>query len=75
MAAAPRIGFCFLMSKTFRPGQIDAPLLLPPCVQDFVGEDHLPRFVVGLVVEHLDLREIGEPTGTRAGGRRFIRRR
>ena len=46
------------MSKTFRPWTIDQPLLLPPSVQDFVGEDHLARFVVGLVLEHLDLRAI-----------------
>ena len=46
------------MSKTFRPWKIDQPLLLPVTVQDFVDEDHLARFVVDLVVEHLDLREI-----------------
>ena len=46
------------MSKTFRPWRIDQPLLLPVTVQDFVDEDHLARFVVDLVVEHLDLREI-----------------
>jgi transposase len=46
------------MSKTYRPWKIDEPLLLPVTVQDFVDEDHLARFVVGLVVEHLDLREI-----------------
>jgi transposase len=46
------------MSKTYRPWKIDQPLLLPVTVQDFVDEDHLARFVVGLVVEHLDLREI-----------------
>src|SRR5246127_5826245 len=46
------------MSKTFRPWTIDQPLLLPPSVQDFVGDDHLARFVLALVLEHLDLREI-----------------
>ena len=46
------------MSKTFRPWTIDQPLLLPPSVQDFVGEDHLARFVLALVLEHLDLGEI-----------------
>src|SRR5580658_8094674 len=46
------------MSKTFRPWTIDQPLLLPPSVQDFVGEDHLARFVLALVLEDLDLREI-----------------
>ena len=46
------------MSKTFRPWTIDQPLLLPPSVQDFVGEDHLARFILALVLEPLDLGEI-----------------
>ena len=46
------------MSKTFRPWTIEQPLLLPASVQDFVGEDHLARFVLALVLEHLDLGEI-----------------
>jgi len=46
------------MSKTYRPWKIDQPLLLPVTVKDFVGDDHLARFVVELVVEHLDLSEI-----------------
>src|SRR5271155_569331 len=46
------------MSKIFRPWTIDQPLLLPPSVQDFVGDDHLARFVLALVLEHLDLGEI-----------------
>jgi hypothetical protein len=46
------------MSKTFRPWTIDQPLLLPASVQDFVGVDHLVRFVLALVLEHLDLGEI-----------------
>ena len=58
MAASAQIGFCLLMSKTFRPWTIDQPLLLPPSVQDFVGEDHLARFILALVLEHLDLCEI-----------------
>ena len=52
------LDFCLLMSKTFRPWTIDQPLLLPPSVQDFVGEDHLARFILALVLEHLDLGEI-----------------
>jgi transposase len=43
------------MSKTFRPWKIDEPLLLPPLVQDFVAEDHLARFVLGLVRDEIDL--------------------
>jgi transposase len=46
------------MSKTFRPWTIDQPLLLPASVQDFVGEDHLARFLLALVLEHLELGEI-----------------
>jgi transposase len=43
------------MSKIFRPWKIDEPLLLPPLVQDFVAEDHLARFVLGLVRDEIDL--------------------
>jgi transposase len=46
------------MSKYFRPWKIDQTQLLPASVQDFVGEDHLARFVVALVREQLDLKEI-----------------
>ena len=46
------------MSKYFRPWNIDQTLLLPPSVQDFVPKDHVSRFIVGLVRESLDLREI-----------------
>jgi hypothetical protein len=37
------------MSKTFRPWEIDEPLLLPPVVQEFVAKDHLARLVLSLV--------------------------
>ena len=67
MAAGTRIGFCLFMSKTFRPWKIDQPLLLPPSVQDFVGEDHLARFVLSLVLEPLDLREIEAAYGSERG--------
>ena len=46
------------MSKTFRAWRLDEDLLFPPSVRDFVPEDHLSRFVVGLVRESLDLRAI-----------------
>jgi hypothetical protein len=46
------------MSKTYRPWKIDQPLLLPVTVQEFVGDDHPARFVVELVVDHLELGEI-----------------
>ena len=46
------------MSKTFRLWTIDQLLLLLLSVQDFVGEDHLARFILALVLEHLDLGEI-----------------
>ena len=57
------------MSKTFRPWTIDQPLLLPARVQDFVGEDHLARFVLALVLDHLDLREIEAAYGSERGQR------
>jgi len=46
------------MSKTFRPWTIDQPLLLPASVRDFVGEGHLARLVLALVLESVDLGEI-----------------
>ena len=46
------------MSKQFRPWKIDDVQLLPPSVQDYVPREHLSRFVVRLVRETLDLREI-----------------
>jgi transposase len=46
------------MSKSFRDWHFDQQLLLPPSVQDFVAQDHLARFVVGLVREELDLSAI-----------------
>src|SRR5258705_1328277 len=53
------------MSKYFRPWNIDQTLLLPPNVQDFVPKDHVSRFIVALVRESLDLREI---TGSYVSG-------
>src|ERR1700751_4505683 len=53
------------MSKYFRPWNIDQTLLLPPNVQDFVPKDHVSRFIVELVQESLDLREI---TGSYVSG-------
>ena len=53
------------MSKHFRPWNIDQTLLLPPSVQDFVPKDHVSRFIVGLVREILDLKEI---TGSYVSG-------
>ena len=44
--------------KHFRPWNIDQTLLLPPSVQDFVPKDHVSRFIVGLVRESLDFKEI-----------------
>jgi transposase len=55
------------MSKTFRPWMIDQPLLLPASVQDFVGEDHLARFVLALVLEHLELGEIAAAYASERG--------
>jgi transposase len=46
------------MSKQFRPWKIDEIQLLPPSVQDFVPKKHLAFFILGLVRESLDLKEI-----------------
>ena len=46
------------MSKHYRPWKIDEPMLLPATIQEFVGKDHLARFVLSLVVDHLDLEDI-----------------
>src|SRR6201984_475819 len=46
------------MSKYVRPWNIDQTLLLPPNVQDFVPKGHVSRFIVELVRESLDLKEI-----------------
>ena len=46
------------MSKDFRAWKIDEAQLLPPCVQDYVSEDHLSRLIVALVREELDLSAI-----------------
>ena len=46
------------MSKQFRAWKIDEVQLLPASVQDYVAEGHLSRFIVGLVRESLDLKEI-----------------
>ena len=53
------------MSKYFRPWNIDQTLLLPPNVQDFVPKGHVARFIVELVRESLDLKEI---TGSYVSG-------
>jgi transposase len=55
------------MSKTFRAWKIDEPLFLPPTVQDFVGEDHLARFVLSLVRDDLGLAEITGTYGSERG--------
>ena len=53
------------MSKYFRPWNIDQTLLLPANVQDFVPKGHVSRFIVDLVRESLDLKEI---TGSYVSG-------
>jgi transposase len=55
------------MSKTFRAWKIDEPLFLPARVQDFVGEDHLARFVLNLVRDDIDLVEITGTYGSERG--------
>jgi transposase len=55
------------MSKHFRPWKIDQVQLLPPSVQDFVPEKHLSRFIVALVRESLDLKEIAASYASNLG--------
>src|SRR5260221_4997683 len=55
------------MSRTFRPWKIDEPLFLPPTVEDFVGPDHLARFVLSLVREAVDLARITGTYGSERG--------
>ena len=49
-------------------GDEHQPLLQPPDVQDFVPEGHVSRFIVELVWESRDLKEI---TGSNVRGARF----
>ena len=51
------------MSKRYRPWKIDAPMLLPATVQEFVDKDHLARFVLHLVVEEIDLEAFDADIG------------
>ncbi len=46
------------VAKTFRPFDPDQVLLLPPGLDDWLPAEHLARFVVELVDEHLDLSRI-----------------
>jgi transposase len=55
------------MSKSFRDWHVDQQLLLPPAVQDFVGEEHLARFVISLTREELDLTAIYASYGGEKG--------
>ena len=61
------MGFCLGYEQDFRPWTIDQPLLLPARVQGFVGEAPLARFVLALVLDHLDLREIEGGYGSERG--------
>ena len=62
------------MSKHFRPWKIDQTQLLPPSVQDFVGPDHLARFIVALVREQLDLGQINASYTSSLGQPPFVPR-
>jgi transposase len=46
------------MSKTYRPWNIEQPMLLPPSVQELVPAGHLAHFVRDLVRDSLDLSAI-----------------
>jgi transposase len=55
------------MSKRFRAWKIDEPLFLPVTVGDFVGAEHLARFVLNLVREDIDLSAITGTYGSERG--------
>jgi transposase len=46
------------MSKHFRPWKIDQPQLLPADVSEYVPKGHMARFIVALVRESLDLKDL-----------------
>lgn len=54
------------MADRFVPFDRSTPHLLPPCIEDYVPEDHLARFVVD-IVEQLDLSELTGRYGGRGG--------
>ena len=45
------------MAAEFIPIDRNTPYIFPPCVQDYLAEDHLARFVVD-IVEELDLNKL-----------------
>lgn len=49
-----------MADKSFRPWNVDQPVLFPPSVNDFVPKDHLAYFIRDLVREELDLGAIFE---------------
>ena len=46
------------MGKTFRDWDIEQLMMFPPCVEDFVPQEHLAHFVRNTVCEALDLSTI-----------------
>ena len=61
------------MAKTYRPYVPEQDLLLPPCLRDWLPDDHLAYFVSDLVGQ-LDLSAITLATRTRSGASRRITR-
>lgn len=45
------------MNKRFRVCDLDQPYLMPPCLQDWLAENHLARFIAEVAAE-LDLSAI-----------------
>ena len=61
-----------VMSKTFRPWDVEQRMLFPPAVSDFVPEGHLSHFVRDLVRDELDLSAfLSTYTEERGLGRAF----
>ena len=57
------------MAVEFIPVDRDTPYIFPPCVQDYLPDDHLARFVVD-IVEQLDLSHLSAVYSGR-GSKRF----
>ena len=60
------------MGKTFRDWDIEQLMMFPPCVEDFVPQEHLAHFVRNTVCEALDLSTILNVIAKSAATRRII---
>ena len=63
------------MSKSFRTCDLDQPFLLPPSWQDWLQENHLARFIAGLMpgLDLFNLRSMAITGGAVGVGKAFVR--